>query len=179
MPLTTYTAGQVLTANSLNDNFGTTVALVKTQTIGTTVSTVTVTDAFSATYDAYKITLIGGTCSSSNQFINLQLGSTATGYFTGAAGVTYAGVATTNSQNNLTLFSLGITNTNGNNLNVDIFAPHLAARTYIGYVNVSDANARTGGGYQNSNTVFTDFTITPAAGTLTGGEIRVYGYANS
>ena len=34
--------------------------LIKTETIGTTVSSVTVTSAFSATYDNYKIIVAGG-----------------------------------------------------------------------------------------------------------------------
>ena len=37
--------------------------LVKTQVIGTTVSSVNVTSAFSTTYDNYKITITGGTSS--------------------------------------------------------------------------------------------------------------------
>ena len=53
MPLTTYTAGEVLTAASLNANFSFAAAsgltLISTTTIGTTVSSVTVSNAFSAT----------------------------------------------------------------------------------------------------------------------------------
>ena len=33
-------------------------------------------------------------------------------------------------------------------------------------------------GLQDSTTSFTSFTITPQAGTLTGGTIRIYGYNN-
>jgi hypothetical protein len=68
MPLTTYTAGEVLTAASLNDNFTFAAAnppggltLISTTTIGTTVSSITVSGAFSATYDNYKIVVSGGT----------------------------------------------------------------------------------------------------------------------
>ena len=73
MPLTTYTAGEVLTAASLNANFSFVASsgglvLVKTQTIGTTVSSVEVTGAFSSTYDNYKIIVSGGAGSTAAQF---------------------------------------------------------------------------------------------------------------
>jgi hypothetical protein len=56
----TFVAGEVLEAAQLNSNFtylegAGGLTLIKTETIGTTVASVTVTDAFSATYNAYKI----------------------------------------------------------------------------------------------------------------------------
>jgi hypothetical protein len=43
--------------------------LVKSQVIGTTVSTVTVTNAFSATYNTYKIVINGGVGSTSENLL--------------------------------------------------------------------------------------------------------------
>jgi hypothetical protein len=34
-------------------------------------------------------------------------------------------------------------------------------------------------GMLNNTTSYTAFTITPSSGTMTGGTVRVYGYANS
>jgi hypothetical protein len=89
MPLTTYTAGEVLTAASLNDNFTFAAAnppggltLITAQTIGSGVATVTVSSVFSATYENYKIIMSGGV-SSATSSIRFQLGATTTGYYAG------------------------------------------------------------------------------------------------
>jgi hypothetical protein len=103
------TNGQVLTADSAESTgmkWATPAAsasgltLIKTQTIGTTVSSVTVTDAFSTTYDSYLIVINGGVASTLSN-LGLQLGSTTTGYY--AAGVVYnysnAGATAANNNN--------------------------------------------------------------------------------
>jgi hypothetical protein len=56
--------------------------LISTTTIGTTVASVTVSGAFSATYDNYKIIVSGGV-GSTNITLRLKLGSTTTGYYAG------------------------------------------------------------------------------------------------
>ena len=53
--------------------------LISATTIGTSVSTVTVSSAFSSTYDNYFITVNGGT-STANGNITIQLGATTSGY---------------------------------------------------------------------------------------------------
>ena len=58
----TFSSGAVLTAAQMN-SVG--MWLVKTQTVGTAVSSVTVTGAFSADYDNYLILMSGGTGSDS------------------------------------------------------------------------------------------------------------------
>lgn len=63
----------------------------------------------------------------------------------------------------------------------DIYTPFLTART--GFYCASPLSATNGslyvsGGYQNSATSFTDFTLTTSTGTITGGTIKVYGYKN-
>ena len=63
--LPTYTAGEILTSADMNDvsTLGNYQGLfhIKTQTIGTAVSSVTVTGAFSSDFDNYLITVTGGT----------------------------------------------------------------------------------------------------------------------
>ena len=65
--------------------------LISTTTIGTTVSSVTVSGAFSSTYDNYRINIVGGIASVGDN-CNLTLGATATGYYQAVVIVSYAGV---------------------------------------------------------------------------------------
>ena len=55
--------------------------LIKKQTIGTGVSSVTVTGAFSATYDNYKIIVTGGSNSVGTSNVLTTLGGSTTGYY--------------------------------------------------------------------------------------------------
>jgi hypothetical protein len=190
MPLTTYTAGEVLTAASLNDNFTFAAAnppggltLISTTTIGTTVSSVAVTGAFSSTYDNYKIVVSGGTGSAFASLL-LQLGATTTGYYEALVGTIYAtGVVTNSGRDNQTNWVVGNFNTNGILGNFDLVGPNLAVNTFVGGTkaeNVTTGNAQSFAGFLNNTTQYTDFTIiAPGVNTLTGGTIKVYGYANS
>ena len=184
MPLTTYTAGQVLTAASLNANFTFAAAngltLVTAQTIGTTVSSVTVTGAFSATYDAYKILITGGAASAQHTMF-FKLGSSTTGYYQAQAGVNYStGVVTGRANSNDSSWSrAGAGNANGLEMIMDINNPFLAKYTYFSSANAQNDEGAQTNGYHGVASSFTDFTVTPSSGTLTGGTIRVYGYQNS
>jgi hypothetical protein len=191
MPLTTYTAGQVLTASSLNANLTFAagaggLAVVKTQTIGSAVASVTVTSAFSSAYENYRIVINGVATSTSGQtFLYTQNGS---------AGSTYTGNAVYyNSANNTignavtsagTSATVGVNNTTRNGITLDILGPNLAQATQIQGFSTGFSNAATS--YQttivhvDSNAAAsTGFTITMSTGTMTGGTIVVYGYANN
>jgi hypothetical protein len=155
--------------------------LVKTQTIGSAVSTVTVTDAFSATYDNYLVTVNGGVAST-NVDLNIQLGSTTTGYYGFLVfGSSNSSTVNGEANSNLSLWKyLGSGDTNILSGNAIIQNPFLAKYTLM-MSHSSRSNATYysfSGGLQNT-TSYTAFTITPSSGTLTGGTIRVYGYANS
>lgn len=183
MPITTYTSGEVLTAASLNANFAAGgLQIVKTQTIGTAVSSVAVTGAFSATYDAYKILITGGV-GSANGSLQVQMGSTTTGYYGGAIGVTFAGVSDNIGQANGANFTnFGRGSADGLYLNMDLQNPFLAKNTFAQstwIVNLTTGRTRINGSYLNDTSSYTGFTIIPETGTLTGGTIRVYGYVNS
>jgi hypothetical protein len=148
-------------------------------TVGTTVASVTVTGAFSANYDNYRIIYAGGTSSNTGS-LNLQLGSTTTNYFNSTVYTVFAtgGVASTfnNGVTGAFVYAGATDATNGPFLTVDLFNPFLSKSTgYGGSFIVTDVAGHTGG-LQKSNTSFTSFTITPGAGTLTGGTIRIYGY---
>ena len=186
MPLTTYTAGEVLTAASLNANFSfaasTGLVLVKSQVIGTTVASVTITGAFDATYDTYKVVINGGV-GSTNQDLGVSLGSTATGYYYSYNTATYAGVASGGGIANGSSFSnVGVFNTNVITMNFDLQNPFNAEETLISASRIDPTTTGSSGnvrGYLNNQTSYTAFTLTAGGGTITGGTIYVYGYAKA
>jgi len=77
MPVPVFTAGETLDASEMN---AVGLWLVKTQTIGTGVSSVAVTSAFSTNYDTYRIVVSGGVATNTD-VMRLTLGSTTTGYY--------------------------------------------------------------------------------------------------
>jgi hypothetical protein len=177
MSFPVFASGDVLNASDMN---GVGLWLVKTQTVGSGVSSVTVSGAFSSEYENYYVTWTGGSQSADTN-VGLQLGSTTTGYY----GAFLYGINTVNSPfaaavlnaASFTFFAGG--NTNGSQGSATIYGPNLAKKTYMdsdvnGYSTVSGHF----NGREDSNTQHTSFTIIPNSGTLTGGTIRVYGYRN-
>jgi hypothetical protein len=185
MPLTSYTPGEVLTASSLNANFtfaaATGLTLIKTQTIGTTVSDVVVPSAFSTTYDNYKVIIQGG-ASSTYCFLRLTLGATATGYYAGIWDFNYAGGTGATGQANTAFWLFGNGTTDGLSASGEILQPFASDQTTFNSSTPSlltTGEMRQAGGWLNNTTSYTAFTITPSTGTLTGGTIYVYGYAKA
>ena len=154
--------------------------LISSTTIGTAVSSVTVSNAFSATYDNYKIIVSGGAASTDNA-MKMTLGSTATGYYYHFVYGSYA---------SNTVNGLGANNTSSyefvggyeaNQLfaNIDLTAPFLTETTECkASVRYSTIYGTFTAVLANS-TSYTAFTLTPASGNWTGGTVKVYGYANS
>ena len=153
--------------------------LIAKQTIGTSVSSVTVSNVFSDTYDAYKIIVSGGVNSAADAGIRLKLGTASNGHDTvliygGWTGGSVANSATSNAgfcQNmgTATLSTLA--------MNCDVINPFLTKHTFISSATFAETNL--GGiaiGRQSSNTSFTSFDLIPATGAFTGGTIFVYGY---
>lgn len=156
--------------------------LISSTTIGTTVASVTVSNAFSATYDNYKIVVSGGVASTNN-LLNLTLGSTATGYYRAGLLVTYsAGTPTGFQSSNATSYvGFGEGTTAGLTAVGEIFQPFAAKNTWFmnGYgANLTTSNYYHAAGFLNDTTSYTAFTLTCGSGTITGGTIKVYGYKN-
>ena len=154
--------------------------LISATTIGSAVSTVTVSAAFSATYDSYKIIVSGGAGSTSAD-LRMVLGASATAYYFAFQGRTYAGAANSGNGANATSWLVGNGQTDGLSANIEIVNPFLADQTY--YTSQLGSIITTGaafviGGYHNSAVSYADFTLSPSSGTMTGGNIRVYGYKN-
>ena len=154
--------------------------LIKTQTIGTAVSSVEVTSAFSGDYDNYRIDICGTGTTSTNTDGTLTFGSTTSGYLWGTNAVsTASGVANVGaSGSNIDYVSAGETTYHMGI--IEVSNPFLATRTLVraSSYSVSSLNTRTTIGLVNNNTSYTSFTISVKAGTMTGGIIRVYGYRN-
>jgi hypothetical protein len=156
--------------------------LISTTTIGTTVASVTVSGAFSSTYDNYRIIVAGGALSVTDA-ITMTLGSTVTGYYRSWYSMSYAGTPLNQGLANISGFSQALSGTT-NSLSgiIDLCSPNLAKVTII---SSSQVYASTTGtviflqGFLNDTTQYTAFTLTPASGTMTGGTIKVYGYQNS
>lgn len=175
-----FTAGEILTSADMN---AVGVWLVKEQVIGSAVSSVTVTDAFSADYDSYRIIINGGLGSTDTGSLNVTLGATATGY---SRGGTYGSwnsttVSAVSNENAANWTATALFTTNNISCDITLHNPYLAQRTvmaaraartvaaglYVDYV-----------GYLDNTTSYTAITFTTAAGTITGGTIRIYGYRN-
>jgi hypothetical protein len=168
-------------ATALNANDYAGLVLVKKQTIGSAVSSVTVTDAFSATYNNYFITLYS--VPSIANLLTLRLGATATGYFSGVTIANYGAspVTTTLVTNNGTSWDHYATGFGTSSIQsaFTLLNPFASTQTSI----QGSRNALSGygasGGHLNDTTSYSDFTFTTSGGTITGGTICVYGYGIS
>jgi hypothetical protein len=185
MAFPVFAPGDVLNASDMN---AVGLWLIKSQTIGTTVSSVTVADVFSADYDNYRITVTGGVASASG-LISLTLGATSSGYYGGGYYTAYATGTVTGSNNNnaASWGGVGHQSTNALDSIFELNNPFATKRTSLrasfaamlsGGSGV-DNSALNFGGFLDNNTSYTAFTLTAASTTtLTGGTIRVYGYRN-
>jgi hypothetical protein len=147
--------------------------LVKAVTVGTAVSTIPITGAFSSTYDNYRITYSGGTAST-NSNMYLILGAASASYFGAAQVVTYSSGASSNlNDNNVSRFNyIG----QSNNVSFEIMNPFLSRNTNVFGSFFTTTQSGSYSGQHNVSTSFTDFTLGMTTGNLTGGTVYVYGY---
>lgn len=166
----------------LTEPFG--MRLVKKQTIGTGVSTVLVSNAFSATYENYKIIVTGGV---TNNITNMSmfLG-------TSAGGGAYYSTRIINRPDSGTPTGNGILNANDwayfgqggptyINCNAEVFLPFATKITRYSanyMLNISSGSDEYGTqhGKLLNETSYTGFGLSVGGNTMTGGTIYVYGY---
>jgi hypothetical protein len=148
-------------------------------TVGSGVSSVTVSNCFSADYNNYKIMWCGGITSASGSGY-IQLTGITTGLYYGAlpfysiTGGSYGAVSDSGST---TWRYVAGGNATFGSINLDICAPYLAQTKTIQawYTRVGYSGFYTG--YCDSIAQATGFTIGNTDwGTMTGGTITVYGY---
>jgi hypothetical protein len=177
MAIKTFTTGEVLTASDTNTylaNSG--LVFVKSQTIGSGVASVTVSDAFNSTYDAYKIVATNVSASAGGT-VSFALGGITTGWY---GNLVYSGFVSgtvlSSGYNNVA----NITHAGGSNtsliMNVEIINPFLTKMKYLTSHFIDTTNAGNVVALNNQTTSATAFTITAVAGSFTGGQLTVYGF---
>jgi hypothetical protein len=170
-----FTTGAVLTAAQMN---AVGLWLVKTQTVGTGVSSVPVTDAFNTDFENYLVTYNGAT-TATGECLRIQLGATTTGYYGNMIYANFAsGAPASVGDNNIANWTHCSGGVNGfTNLQATIMRPFASATTTISSPYQDGANAGHKSGWLNNSTSYTGFTlIVSTSYTITGGTIRVYGY---
>jgi len=155
--------------------------LITAQTIGSAVSSVTVSNAFNATYDNYKIIVSGGV-GSTDLALNLTLGSTATGYYSSGfnQSMTAATINATNTNNGTSFASAVYGSTNALSGEIHVDNPFSTKRTMVRYWATGSSTTyfvNQQQGFLNDANSYSAFTLTCSTGTITSGIIFVYGYA--
>ena len=155
---------------------------ISATTIGSAVSTVTVSNCFSATYENY-IVIVNGGVASATTILQMQMGSTTTGYYFAQRGLTYGGASGDNWAANGSEWAVGLGSTNNLDAYLTVSNPNLAKNTTFtaqASQALTTGSAFASAGYLADTTAYTGLKLLCSGGaTLTGGTIRVYGISNS
>ncbi len=157
--------------------------LVKTQAIGTGVSTIVVNSAFSSTYENYKILISGGSGSTTAN-LKFQLNGITTGYYSSLIYQAFNSTTVTGAitSNDSTWNWCGSFTTATCYSDFNIQGPQLATAKR-GHAQHNELSATAISGTANffnaSTTQATGFTIFTTGGTISSGLIAVYGYGRS
>jgi hypothetical protein len=178
-----FVAGAILTAAQMNK-----IGLwhVKTVVGGNGAASVAVTDVFGPDFNDYLVMISGGTIATA-QNLRMRLGTTATGVYYGGYTLTSwnTGGATLSGGDNGATYWNQIayqSASNGADGNIVISNPYAAQRTTFNNRHSQNSTAAgagniVGGGFLNSATSYTDFTLFTTTGNWTGDvTITVYGY---
>ena len=155
---------------------------IKSQTVGTAVSSATITNVFSSTYDNYRLIVsnVDSSVAATSLFMRFDAGGT-TNYYSSVYYDAYTGTDTATLRRSAQA-SGGIGTSgpdNDTSVSIDIYLPNVSNRTtWSGTFSASGLQGWCGG-TTVVTTQYTDVTILPNSGTLTGGTIKVYGYRNS
>jgi hypothetical protein len=184
------TVGQVLQVNSgaTAPEWATAAAggggltFIKAQTIGSAVGSVTVTDAFSATYDNYLISVTSGSAAGDSADIAIKFGAATSDYkFVGIYMKTTSSTVNSFATNSAGSITVGGGSSNGFASFITVINPYLTKRTGVIALTGpthSDMYFEDYKGFLDNATSYTSFIISSNS-NMTGGEIRVYGYQNS
>ena len=183
------TAGQVLKVNSgaTAPEWGAAggasgLTLVKTQTVGTSVTSVTVNDAFSTTYENYLITYTGGSNAANTADIQIKFGAATSNYkYVGIYMQTTSSTVNSYATNSSGAITVGGMSGNGAASFIYVMNPYETKRTaVIAHTSTthSDMFWQDYKGFLDNATSYTSFIIS-SGNAMTGGVIRVYGYQNS
>jgi len=148
--------------------------------VNSAVGSVTVSGAFSADYDNYRIIYTGGTASTQTG-LDLTLGSANSQYFSNLFYSLYTGggIQILNYSGATKFTYAGAMDSNQNAfVSLDLYQPFASASTRIFSQWMQTDSSGFGAGVQKQNTSYTAFTLTTQTGTISGGSIRIYGYRN-
>jgi hypothetical protein len=180
MAIKTFTTGEVLTAADTNTylaNSGLT--YIKEVTVGTGVSTVSISNCFSTTYDNYRIvySAIGASASAAIWF---RVGAVSSAnYFGNWSYIQFSSTSVTwNAINASTQMVVGLTDSGGafNFGSFDLSNPFKTNYKFLTGLYSGRGYTGSYGCSLNVTSSETGCTFLPESGTLTGGTITVYGY---
>jgi len=154
--------------------------LISRTTIGSAVSSVTVSSAFSADYDQYEIVISGGS-HSGIAALNVNLDGLTSGYQYSYSYLAYAGGAQVNFVSTSATSWVNVGEGNGGALTAQftLHQPFAAKRKGIRWADGFSGVHLYGAGVNTSTSSYTGFVVAAASGTMTGGYIDVYGYAKA
>ena len=154
--------------------------LVKTQTVGSGVSSVTVSNAFSSTFQNYKIIISGVDTTVSNYTVEFNFdGSTSAYYWAGWYRNYSNSIGGFIGGPNVSNWPVGYTTTSeSTHCSFEVFHPFDSTRRahYNAAPSAGNDFVISSGGQHANVSSFSGFRIALSAGTMTGGTIRVYGY---
>lgn len=179
MAVKTFTTGEVLTASDTNTylaNGG--LVYVTSVTVGSAVSSVTVSNCFTATYDAYKIIYLGGSSSGTSISLDFNFNGAPAGWYGNLLYANFTnGAPVSFGYNNATGILHGGSGASGvPNMLLEVVNPYNAKPSYLQGAYIDGGNAGTVSATNANSTSYTGFVIKPSSGTITGGVITVYGY---
>jgi hypothetical protein len=177
MAIKTFTTAEVLTAADTNTylaNSG--LVFVSSTTVGSGVTSVTVSNCFSSTYDSYRIVWSGIDCTTLQNLTMQLTGLTGSTYSTagffmsfGTATVQAFGPAAT------TNWVVGPTGSMTTGV-LDIFNPFSASIKTMTAQGIANASSYVFNGVCTTATSATGFSLSITVNTMTGGKVTVYGY---
>lgn len=180
MAVKTFATGEVLTASDTNTflaNAG--LVYVTSTTIGTGVTSITVSNCFSSTYAAYRILIeVNDTNGTASNTLQLS-GITGSNYFTGGSYGSWGTAAQTGygpAAQTSWIASANVLNGTNTQITWEVVNPNIARRKH-GTVFSEAGNGHTSFNLLcNSTSTATGFVLSKAGDTMTGGTIVVYGY---
>ena len=188
MPLTTYTAGEVLTASSLNANLsylnskGSGLVCVKAETAFSAATTVTADAVFTSTYTNYLINIIYTATSPGDVFLKLRASGTSASTNYNQSYIAWATSSSVAQSLAQTSFLLGDDGVATSSVQLTLFGPQLAAATAIqsnGVRNLAtnDPRGQIVVGNHSTATAYDGLEILTANGMT--GSYTIYGYSKT
>ena len=185
MAIKTFTTGEVLTASDTNTYLANAGLVYVTSTSVGSGTTLTIANAFSSTYNDYRIVFSNLKCATGTIFITTQLrvgGSTsATAYYDSRLEVSLAGAVSGAGTTNGAAWTPAIVAdaTNAAGAIFDVFNPNQAVVTSFTSAGIDGRTTgspmRMAGGFHNAATAYTDIVFTASTNFSTG-TVTVYGY---